>query len=70
MAGEILNNPGPWELRGLGNLAFINRAVRLVNPTMTQGGGIIQLGIRFAIGGVVEMEATLSPARSVLEKLL
>ena len=53
----------------LGNLAFINRAVGIVNPAMIQGGRITRLILRFAIGGVAEAEI-FACASFVLEKLL
>jgi len=51
-------------------MAFINKAVGLVNPAIIRGGRTLQLTLRFAIGGVGEKEEIFSFGSFVLEKLL
>ena len=61
---------GDWGIGGLGNLAFINKAVGLVNTAMIRGGRILRLTPEPAIRGVAEKEEIVSYPSFVLEKLL
>ena len=71
-AGELLKTLayGDCGIAGLGNLAFINKAVGLVNPAVIRGGRILRLILKFEIRGVVENEEIFSSPFFVSEKLL